>query len=515
MNRFFKSTRFLIVSLMGFNLLALAAVVVLSTTGLETMSREEDREYLIGLASIEDAYRLRASLDRQVVGLRGYLLTGNKEFLTPYMEGGAEFESLHASVEKRVYDAEDAEILKRIEREATKYQAYGQLLIELVDQGKLKDAQELFKSTGIRRRKDLNAALTNYIGAKHLDLAEIHDRVNQLEIKVRSQLMVGFGLAIPISLLFALLLVQRVLTPLRSLTEASRALADANTPLPVPKRHDDEFGEVADAFNKMAASVAQSMNQLQHANAELQRADRSKDDFLHMVTHEMKTPLTAIRGFARMLERGTQGPLNDRQKQSVARIVTSALRMQRMVTDLLDSNTIRQGKLELSLAPTSYGPLVEDVAGMLQPLLDRKELSFSVEVCPDLHPTLDAARISQVLVNLVSNAVKFTPNGGSIRVTVRREAGVIRTEVADTGIGIPEEFLPQLFQPFVKLNPVDPENRGGSGLGLWICHEIVEAHGGTMGVDSTPDVGSTFWFTLPEAGLTAVVPEGPRATVEA
>jgi PAS domain S-box-containing protein len=231
----------------------------------------------------------------------------------------------------------------------------------------------------------------------------------------------------------------------------------------------------------------------------LEQADRAKNEFVSVISHELRTPLNFITGFASTLEDEVQGPLNEAQRAAVGKILAGSERMLLLVDDLLDFARMQAGTFHLSLAPTDFRPLVEEVATTMRLLADRKDLALELEITGDFAPCADGHRIIQVLSNLVSNAIKFT-DAGAITVRVEAKDGALLTSVRDTGCGIAESDLPRLFQRFSQLDMSATRKVGGTGLGLAISKAIVEAHGGTIGVESEPGVGSTFWFSLPLPG---------------
>jgi PAS domain S-box-containing protein len=235
--------------------------------------------------------------------------------------------------------------------------------------------------------------------------------------------------------------------------------------------------------------------------ARLQELDRMKDEFLSVISHELRTPLNFIMGFASTLEDEVQGPLNDRQHEAIAKILNGADRMLVLVDDLLDFAKIQSGQLDLLVTATPYTPLVEEVLGLMAPLAERKGVALTNHVSADLAPAIDGARVAQILTNLVGNAIKFTAAGGQVDVRARVDGGQLLTEVRDTGLGIEPAERGKLFQRFRQLDMSHTREAGGTGLGLAISKALVEAHGGTIGVESQPGVGSTFWFRLPFAGV--------------
>jgi PAS domain S-box-containing protein len=233
----------------------------------------------------------------------------------------------------------------------------------------------------------------------------------------------------------------------------------------------------------------------------LREADRHKDEFLSVISHELRTPLNFIMGFASTLEDEVQGPLNERQHAAVAKILSGSERMVGLVDDLLDVARMQAGSFMLLCEPTPVAPIVEDVLASLQPLAAAKGLTLAAEVAAP-PATLDPQRVAQVLTNLVANAIKFTDEGG---VRVRAEAAGDRLTVAveDTGCGIDPADQPRLFRRFQQLDMTNTRKAGGTGLGLAISKALVEAHGGTIGVESRLGEGATFHFTLPLAGPAA------------
>jgi PAS domain S-box-containing protein len=228
---------------------------------------------------------------------------------------------------------------------------------------------------------------------------------------------------------------------------------------------------------------------------------QQKDQFLSVLSHELRTPLNAIMGFAGILDDPATGALSDVQRGFVKKVLSGSETLLSLVEDLLDMSRIQAGMFVLRPGPTALRPIIEDVSAHLTVLADKKRVTLHHDVPPRLGLLLaDSQRVRQVLVNLVGNAIKFTPEGGSVTLEVTCEEGFARFEVRDTGIGIAAVDLPKLFQRFGQLDMSATRSRGGTGLGLAISKGLVEAMGGRIGVESTPGVGSTFWFTLPLMG---------------
>lgn len=236
---------------------------------------------------------------------------------------------------------------------------------------------------------------------------------------------------------------------------------------------------------------------LAHAYEELRRTDLYKDEFLSVISHELRTPLNFIMGFGSLLQDEIGGPLSFQQLEFVSKMLEGADRMLGLVNDLLDIAKIQAGKLSVCPSSSDYSVLVADTLASLRPLADRKRLYLEANIQSPLMLVLDVQRICQVLTNLVSNAIKFTPDGGRITVKAFQHRDEVITQVIDTGRGIPSEEIPHLFTRFRQLDMSSTREQGGTGLGLAISKAIVEAHEGAIGVLSAPGEGATFWFSLP------------------
>ena len=228
----------------------------------------------------------------------------------------------------------------------------------------------------------------------------------------------------------------------------------------------------------------------------LQERDRIKDRFVSAVSHELRTPLTSVKGYAEFLTDGTAGALSPMQGEFLGQIVASVHRLERLADDLLDFFGSRSGAFTLRPLPTDMASQARRVAETLRPLAKEHGLTLTVDADALPGPLMvDPDRIGQVFMNMLINAIKFSPARGEVRVRLRREGDRLRCEVTDQGPGIAEADMSRLFKPFSQLE--GGRHRGGAGLGLSIAKALVEAHGGTIGVESELGRGATFYFTLP------------------
>lgn len=285
-----------------------------------------------------------------------------------------------------------------------------------------------------------------------------------------------------LSLLLAYWLARWVGDPLQTVVTASRQMPSAEAK-PLALRGPREVRDLTHAFNEMTTRV--------------QASQKSQRDFVANVSHELKTPLTSVQGFAQAILDGTAGTPEARQ-QAARVIYDESGRMHRMVLDLLDLARLDTGTAEFQRAPVDIPALLDSVVEKFTPQARGTAITLQVET-PALPPiTGDGDRLAQVFTNLVDNALKFTPTGGQVTLRAALTGSEVQVDVADSGAGIPAEALAHIFDRFYQADPSRPGGgKHGTGLGLAIVKEIVQAHGGTISVRSAPGEGSTFTVRLP------------------
>jgi signal transduction histidine kinase len=251
---------------------------------------------------------------------------------------------------------------------------------------------------------------------------------------------------------------------------------------------------------------------LEGLNRQIQEADRRKTEFVTLVSHEVRTPLTSMAGYIALLLEGQGGPFTQRQREWLGTIEDNADRLVTLTDDLLDIARIEAGKIELKRTPLDLVPLIHEVVRVLHPQLEGKGQCLTLDLAAAL-PTMvgDADRIRQILTNLLSNALKYTPSGGRITIAARGDAGCVRVAVQDTGIGLTPDEQAELFTPFFRAQHDATQGVGGTGLGLAITRALVELHGGMITVTSVPGQGSTFSVTLPILQEPEEMEAGPAA----
>jgi two-component system, OmpR family, sensor histidine kinase BaeS len=306
-------------------------------------------------------------------------------------------------------------------------------------------------------------------------------------------------------------LISSLRRPLEQLVDAAGRLAAGDRSARVEVGGLSETATLGNAFNEMAEELEQE---------EVRRAelDRLKDEFVLTASHELRSPLTSVQGFAEllMLERESLTP---RQAETVEVILDNCRHLVRLLNDLLDLARSDAGRLSIQPQPTEVAPLVEDVVRTMRAQTEAGGQQLSEAVEPALPPIdVEPDRIRQILVNLITNAHEYSPEGASIGVSARSIGAEVEIAVSDNGPGIPAEQLERIFERFTRGDAGLTQRVGGTGLGLAISKSLAEAHGGSIAAESTVGQGSTFRLRLPVAAAPQAPSDGAatgQATAEA
>jgi signal transduction histidine kinase len=352
-------------------------------------------------------------------------------------------------------------------------------------------------------------------------------RMSQLKMDI---LFVTLGV-IGIGFLLTLIFTRILLKPIEELASATEKIAEGDLSQAVQIRSRDEIGDLARAFNQMTLQLKDSRNELEsrveertrqlegniaelnHArtvtlkmlenlqsakmelervNLELKEADETRMKFIGMASHELKTPLTAIKANIDFILSGKGGRVPDDLKSHLLTIQRNTNRIQGTMDHMLDLTRIKSGHLPLDPEPILLSEVVGGYIHEVKPV--EKNITIQVNIPGDLFVYADRNRLHDIFINLLSNAFKFTPEGGKVSVFASQRDDEILHEVRDTGLGIPEDKLQKIFEEFYQ---AEGGKYGGTGLGLSIAKRVIEEHGGKIWVDSRPGEGSVFYFTLP------------------
>jgi len=253
--------------------------------------------------------------------------------------------------------------------------------------------------------------------------------------------------------------------------------------------------------NKRLVDRLQRSNKLLfEANEELSQATQAKSEFLSHMSHELRTPLNIIIGFSELMIDKAMGEINDQQKQCFSDILDNSQHLLNLTNDVLDLSKIESGKMELKLENISLSKIIESLTRTMMPILTPMKQSLDVEIENDLPPVhADTAKLKQVLFNLLSNATRFSPDRGKLKIEAVRKGDWCQVSVIDNGTGIKKEDQKRIFEPFCQLDNPPSREKDGTGLGLTLVKQIVEKHGGQIWVESEYRKGSRFIFTLPLA----------------
>jgi signal transduction histidine kinase len=295
------------------------------------------------------------------------------------------------------------------------------------------------------------------------------------------------AVALILGLLLSMGLAQTIIRPIRKLAEATAIIGKGKLDHSIPVESKDELGSLARDFNKMAE--------------QLKELDQLKKDFVSSVTHELRSPLHSSRLYLGLFFKGGAGPLSEKQTEYLKIIDNNTVRLARFIDDLLDLAKIERGKLEVQKQEFSLVEVLADMRTMFMPHSDQKKIIFDIQPAESLPKVYgDPERTRQILINLLSNAFKFTPEGGTIAIESAVNDGKVSLAVKDSGQGIPADQLDSIFNKFEQVKGVRTKmgaQQKGTGLGLAIVKALVEAQGGSIRVESELQKGSRFIFTVP------------------
>jgi signal transduction histidine kinase len=328
------------------------------------------------------------------------------------------------------------------------------------------------------------------VGVAHVGYFQkiVEKDVEEKTIHIQKIVFMVAGVAFLVAILMALWMAAQMTQPIQLLTAGAKSLGDGNLDTHIDIHRKDEIGFLAEEFNIMAVK--------------LKELDQMKDDFVSSVSHELRSPLSAIAGYVELLTcKPLEQILPEKRAKAFRIIQESTSRLTGFINDILDLAKLKSGRVDIRRTPLSLFKAAEEILTLYAPLFEKKKLQGCCGVPEGISLILaDEEKMKQVITNLVSNAYKFTPEGGSITLAAKEDAEKATFRVIDTGVGIPMDYVNKLFERFKQV-PGTRETRGGpkgTGLGLAIAKGIVEAHGGKIWVESEMGKGSQFCFTLPK-----------------
>jgi signal transduction histidine kinase len=483
---------------------ALAIVITLALTAL-VLAVSSLRSAIGAEARATDTLaailRLQTTTGDLESTLRGYLLTSNRRFQRPWEQALSAVPPAERRVDRLVADdpALRSRVLALAQDIAAYIADYAQPLIALAQMSPEVARSSVAADEGKRRTDALRghfAALMSSESARTADRAAAVRRASSIATGAAIAALVVSGLLITgLGALGARALSRR----LRRAADAASEIAGGRFSTRLPEAGAAELVELGRAFNTMAEALGESRRTLLEQNRRLQENERRKTELITIVSHELRTPLAGLLGFTTLLLERDFDPETRRRYISI--VHDESRRLSALVDQFLDVGRVEDEDFQLQLAPVDVRQLLVEQAELMLTESSRHTSMLVFEEGP-LIVMGDRDRLAQVIGNLIGNAVKYSPQGGPVEIAAGRRGDVLRVEIVDHGLGIPLEDQPEVFTKFFR---GDAAARGipGTGLGLAVAREIVEAHGGTIGFESSPGAGSTFWIELAQAPAAA------------
>jgi signal transduction histidine kinase len=497
--------------LVGF--LAIAALLVLvGVLGLQVLGQANARVVRLGTlqlrSSTYQALEAHATDLRQALGARS---AGTIQ-ITPYtggtrLQGGRPWALADLAVADVLSEIElgtdevtfqfvpppaDERVLQRIRHDYLGvYRALSEIKM-LDSRGVSGYRSETYLRRAIAADGDLQQSATNLADRTSHEADALIAANRSAYTSSRNLFIAVSAASVALALVLGLILSWSLIRPIQH-TEARLAgiaEGDFTGRLDVPNR--DELGALAANVNRMN-------DELKRLYGDLETASRHKSEFLANMSHELRTPLNAVIGFSEILHEQMFGELNDRQREYVEDVLDAGRHLLSLINDVLDLSKVEAGRMELELTDVSLSETLKSGLTMHEERASRGAVTLGLEVSHDeILLRADERKLRQIVFNLLSNAVKFTPPGGRVHVTARVEDSVVQVAVTDTGPGIPDDERDSIFDVFQQgRHGTAAECQAGSGLGLPLARRFVELHGGRLWVESTPEQGTTFRFTLP------------------
>ena len=429
--------------------------------------------------------------------IRGYIAYDNPTLRDNALAQEPKIKSRVIKLTKHATTKQDRQLLATI-HDFTQYYFNDTLpkVIHEYETGNKEEVVNIANNQGTARVIQFRLFMNTYLH----DIDQDSENLYQKLIRIKTYIQIGFVLFIFFILLLLLriirLMLKQVGQPLTQLTFAANDIADGkDAVIPTYMNRDDEIGALSYAFQKMVEKVQENEQSLIARNKELDSLVKIKSELVNTVSHELRTPLASILGFSELMLHRELKP--ERKEKYLTTIFNEAKRLTALINDFLDLQRLESGKQSYEKRYIEMVPLLEKVIEVQQMTTRHHDITLEAFVA---HPVIlgDQTKIIQVFTNLINNAIKYSPDGGNIKIQVFKSDRKLKIAVSDNGLGIPKDSIDKLFTKFYRVDNSDRRKIGGTGLGLAIAQEIVIAHGGEITVQSQLGKGSIFIVVFPD-----------------
>jgi signal transduction histidine kinase len=474
---------------------ALVTVVFLISLVAVTSLRSSNLREARSKDVTADALRLETLAVDLESGVRGYVITGRRPFLTPFQRARRAWPGAARRLSELV--ADDPVQAARVARVDSLTRAYisdyALPVIQIAHVSLTAASSSESAAEGNRRLAAIRRVLERVLTTERLRSQERAAAARRTARRAVLAGVAGLTLSALVMLVFGAWVTRAVARPVREAAEAAAAVAGGDFATRLPTRGAGEVAALANAFNAMTRALDEGRQALLRQNAQLQASERHKSDLISMVSHELRTPLASVLGFTSLLIQ-RDFPVEE-QRRYLEIVDREARRLAALAEDFLDVRLLEEGRFDFDLEAVDLVTVVREQALVYFGNAPGHRLDLDVPL--DLVVVDgDRDRIAQVVGNLLSNAIKYSPEGGTVEVKVDATGGRARVTVVDHGLGIRREHQERIFERFFR-GAAPEAGIGGTGIGLAVARDIVEAHGGTLGFRSAEGTGSTFWIELP------------------
>jgi signal transduction histidine kinase len=475
---------------------ALAAIVVgvfvatiLAVSAARTATKQEAKSKNLSVTAL----RLEKLVLDVENGVRGYAFTRDERFLEPYNEAvtalPAQRRQFRSLATDQPVQAQRAQKLNEA------IGIYIETFADPVVQFSNRQAAELaYANEGRQQAAAIHRQFSTFIEAENR-LSRSRERSADSKSRHAMELgVVGLTGSAILILLFAIYLARGIARPVTEAAAGAGQVAAGDLSIRLSQKGPGEVGELTKSFNEMAERLEATRNELEEQNAQLRESERLKSDLVNTVSHELRTPLSGVLGFTKLLL--TRDFDSETRRHYLGIVDAQARRLSDLLDDFLDVRRIEEGRFERARELVDMATLLREEAQLYSQQSPKHEVAVEID-----HPPLavfgNPDRLRQVIGNLISNAIKYSPQGGVVEVSADSDNGSVRVEVRDEGMGIPLSQQPQIFTKFFR-GDAAASGITGTGLGLAVSRDIVESHGGRMGFKSAEGKGTTFFVVLPD-----------------